>query len=175
MSLSESAAAVAQQANAVRAGSTPLEGGVNTVSGVLRFRTILELKEYVKGLLDVYKKEYERTTEAIGSMYRVLGERVSEGSAMGSWSRVGALYVDSTDVEKGEMEVALQVVVDLKPRLEKTEEIVDGFPQLDDMPAAAESEFLLYLRNGAPERLIVDSRNRREGQVSFSEEYELVP
>jgi hypothetical protein len=164
---------VGRRANDIRTGNTPLEGGVNAVSGILRFSSITELEVYVRAMLELYANEYQRTTETIGELYRSMGDRASQGTATGSWEKVGSLFVDSTSVEKGEIDVAIQLLNDLKPKLTKTEEAVQGFRQLEEMRVPSSSTFLLYVRNGAPERIVVDPVNSHDGRFVFSDEYVL--
>lgn len=170
----ESPASVAQFANEIRRGKLPLEGGVYAVSGVLRFESMTALREYISALLDVYSTEYARTTEVIASLYRSMGENASHGVAIDSWERVGELFVDAKSMEKGQIDVALQLLNDLKPKLSKVEEIVNNSRRLEELPVPVSSTFLLYMRNGTPERVIVDHGETRAEKFAFTDEYELV-
>jgi hypothetical protein len=165
--------AIGAQANVIRNGNSPLEGGVHAVCGVLRFDTVSELEDYVRALLNVYRKEYDRASDFIGSLYRTTGDRNTLGLATESWEMLGTLIVDSTAPEKGQMDVAIQLLNDLKPRIAKTEEVVNDFEKLEKMPVPVSSTLLLYMRNGAPERLIVDSVGSKEEKYTFREQYEL--
>jgi hypothetical protein len=55
------------------------------------------------------------------------------------------------------MEVVFQIVNEMKPRLAKTEEVLKSFDSVEGLPIPDDATFLLYLRGGVPERLIVDT------------------
>jgi hypothetical protein len=165
---------IEKRANDIRKASTPLEGGVNAVSGVLRFENLSDLEDYVRAMLMVYRQEYEKASDFIGSSFRATGERPPVRLSAESWDMVGPLFVNSKAFERGQMDVAMQLLNDLKPRISKTEEVVDGFNVLETLQIPLTSSFLLYMRNGTPERLIVDpNAEPKDDRYSFSERYEL--
>ena len=55
------------------------------------------------------------------------------------------------------MEVVFQIVNEMKPRVAKTEEVLKTFENVEGLPIPDNATFLLYLRGGVPERLIVDT------------------
>ena len=165
---------IEKQANDIRTASTPLEGGVNGVTGVLRFEKLSDLEDYVRAMLTIYKQEYEKASDFIGSTYRATGERPPMGLATESWDMIGPLFVNSKSFERGQMDVAMQLLNDLKPRISKTEEVVNGFNVLETLQIPLTSSFLLYMRSGMPERLIVDPNlEPKEDRYSFTQKYEL--
>jgi len=165
---------IERQANDIRTASSPLEGGVNAVTGVLRFEKLSELEDYVRAMLSIYRHEYDKASDYIGSTFRHTGERPPMGLSTESWDMIGSLFVNSKSFERGEMDVAMQLLNDLKPRITKTEEVVNEFNTLETLQIPLTSSFLLYMRNGTPERLIVDPNVQpREDRYTFSEKYEL--
>jgi hypothetical protein len=157
----------------VEAADISMKLGVppNFSSGALRFFSIEEMKAYLKELQETYSKEYESTTDLVGELYRSMGPRTAGGSATSSWNRMGAIYVNSVDAERASIEVALQLLNDLKPKLTKTGEVLDEFGAIEDMPVSPDSTFVLYMRNGAPERLIVDTASPKDEKFTLSAVY----
>ncbi len=151
-----------------------LECGVSVVSGILRFESVYEMKEFLRRTLELYRADYEAATEEIGEMYRTMGEKAAQGSALGSWTRVGQLFVDSTDPEKGKMEVTLQLLTEMKPRIARLEEVMAEFNHVEELPVKPESGFFLCVRNGMPEKLIVDSKTPRPAKIMLREQYDVV-
>jgi hypothetical protein len=165
---------IEKQANDIRTASTPLEGGVNAVTGVLRFEKLSDLEDYVRAMLTIYREEYEKASDFIGSGFRVSEERHPMGLATEAWDMIGPLFVNSKSFERGEMDVAMQLLNDLKPRISKTEEVVNGFNTLETLQIPMSSSFLLYMRSGMPERLIVDPNlEPKEDRYSFTGMYDL--
>ncbi len=133
------------------------ETGLSAISGVMRFYSISDVRRYLKELLDMYQKEYDKSSNIIGSLLRS-----DEGKAMQvimskGWTKVGGLYVNAADPERGAMEVVFQIVNEMKPRLAKTEEVLKLFDSVEGLPIPDDATLLLYLRGGVPERLIVDT------------------
>lgn len=151
-----------------------LECGVSAISGLLRFESVAEVKEFLKRSLAAYRSEYDWATEVIASMYRSMGERAAQGSANGSWSKVGELLVDASDPDKGRMELTLQLLTDMKPRVSRLVEVLTEFSRLEELPLKPDVSFLLYLRNGVPDRVIVEDGTSKQERFSLTEEYELV-
>lgn len=133
------------------------EAGVSAISGVLRFYSLTDVRRYLKELLDTYQMEYDKSSNMIGSLLRSDGGKGMEVIMSKGWTKVGTLIVNLTDSEKAGMEVVFQVVNEIKPRVTRTEEVLKSFESVEALPIPDNATFLLYLRGGVPERLIVDS------------------
>ena len=130
---------------------------MSAVSGVLRFYSLNDVRRYLKELLDTYQREYDKSSNMIGSLLRSDGGKTMEIIMSKGWSKVGNLFVNLADPEKGAMEVVFQIVEEMKPRLAKTEAVLRSFDTVEGLPIPEDATFLLYLRGGVPERLIVDT------------------
>ena len=137
------------------------ETGTSTVSGVLRFYYLTDIRRYLKELLDQYQREYDKSSNMIGSLLRSDGGKSMEVIMSKGWSKVGNLFVNMVDSEKGAMEVIFQIVEEMKPRVAKTEAVLKSFDTVEGLPIPEDATFLLYLRGGVPERLIVDTIETR--------------
>ncbi len=150
------------------------ETGVSFFSGVVRFYSLADVRKFLKELLEKYQREYDRSSNVIGSMLRSEGQRGMEVIMSKGWAKVGSMYVNVSDPEKGGMEVIFQLLTEMKPRLAKTEEVIKTFETVEALPIPTESTFLLYLRGGVPERLVVYTTEGRPQIFNFSGKFETV-
>ncbi len=148
------------------------ETGVNLYSGVVRFYSLGDVRRYLKELLEKYQREYDRSSNVIGSMLRTEGQKGMEVIMSKGWAKVGTMFVNITEPERGGMEVTFQLVSEMKPRLTKTEETLKTFESVEALPIPADATFLLYVRNGIPERLVVDSSEGRPPVYTFKGAYQ---
>jgi len=143
------------------------ETGVSTVSGVLRFYSLTDVRRFLKETLDEYQKQYDKSSNVIGSMLRSEGQKGTEVIMSKGWAKVGSLFVNVTDPEKGGMEIVFQIVNEMKPRVAKTEEVLKTFESVEGLPIPDDASFLLYLRGGIPERIVVDTREPRPQRFTY--------
>ena len=151
------------------------ETGVNMFSGVVRFYSLGDVRKYLKELLERYQKDFDRSSNVIGSLLRVEGQKGMEVIMSKGWAKVGSLFVNISEPEKGSMEVVFQLVTEMKPRLAKTEEVLKSFESVEQLPIPEEASFLLYLRGGVPERLVVDSTEPKPVPYAMKGKYSLGP
>lgn len=147
------------------------ETGVRAFSGVLKFDSIIEVRQYLKELLRSYEKEYDKSSNKVGLLLRAQGEKGMEVVMSEGWSRVGDMYVNTENSKKGKVEVLFQLVTDMKPRVKKTEEVLKGFDAVEALPIGENTDFLLYMRMGVPERLIVEPAEPKPEAYSFNGTY----
>ena len=147
------------------------ETGVSAISGVKRFYSLSDVRRYLKELLDNYQREYDKSSNVIGSLLRSDGGKGMEVIMSKGWAKVGALFVNITDSEKGGMEVVFQIVNEMKPRVVKTEEVLKSFDSIEGLPIPDDATFLLYLRGGVPERLIVDTIETKPQKFLFNAKF----
>jgi hypothetical protein len=150
------------------------ETGTDLYSGVLRFYTLNDVRRYLKELLERYQRDYDRSSNVIGSLLRTEGGKGMEVIMSKGWAKVGSMFVNASDPDKGGMEVTFQLVTEMKPRISKTEEILKTFDQVEQLPVEANSTYLLYLHGGIPERLVIDSTEPPPESFSFKGDYATV-
>ena len=150
------------------------ETGVSMASGVFRFYSLGDIRKYIKDLLDSYQREYDRSSNVIGSLLRSDGQKGMEVIMSKGWAKVGSVFVNVTDPEKGGMEIVFQIVNELKPKVAKTEEVLKTFESVEGLPIPAEATFLLYLRSGVPERIVVDTKRTRPPEFSYRGQFKTV-
>jgi hypothetical protein len=150
------------------------ETGVSMISGVLRFYSLTDVRRFLKELLDGYQREYDKSSNVIGSMLRSDGQKGMEVIMSKGWAKVGSLFVNVTEPEKGGMEIVFQIVNEMKPRVAKTEEVLKSFDNVEGLPIPDDATFLLYLRSGIPERIIVDTKVTRPPRFSYDGKFKTV-
>jgi hypothetical protein len=144
------------------------ETGISAISGVLRFYSLNDVRRYMKELLNTYQREYDKSSNIIGSLLRTDGGKSMEVIMSKGWTKVGNLFLNVADSEKGAMEVVFQIVNEMKPRLAKTEQVLRSFDSIEGLPIPDDATFLLYLRDGVPERLIVDTVETKPQKFLFN-------
>ncbi len=150
------------------------EAGTNLYSGVMRFYSLSDVRKYLKDTLDRYQKDYDKSSNVIGSLLRTEGQRGMEVIMSKGWAKVGSMFVNLEEPEKGGMEVTFQLVTEMKPRIAKTEEVLKTFESVEGLPIPTEATFLLYLRSGIPERLVVDTTEPRPENYKFDGKFDTV-
>jgi DNA replication initiation complex subunit (GINS family) len=144
------------------------ETGVSAITGVIRFYSLADVRRYMKELLDEYQREYDKSSNIIGSLLRSDGGKSMEVIMSKGWTKVGSLILNMADSEKGAMEVVFQIVNEMKPRIAKTEQVLRSFDSIEALPIPENATFLLYLRDGVPERLIVDTVETKPQKFLFN-------
>ncbi len=150
------------------------ETGISMVSGVIRFYTLSDVRRYLKEQLDTYQREYDKSSNVIGSMLRSEGQKGMEMIMSKGWAKVGSIFVNLSDPEKAGMEIVFQLVNEMKPRVVKTEEVLKAFESVEGLPIPDDATFLLYLRAGVPERLVVDTNERRPPKYGFNGKFKMI-
>lgn len=144
------------------------ETGISTITGVLRFYSLTDVRRYLKELLDTYQREYDRSSNVIGSLLRTDEGKSMQVIMSKGWTKVGNLFINAADSEKAAMEVVFQIVSEMKPRLAKTEQVLRSFDSIEGLPIPDDATFLLYLRDGVPERVIVDTVETKPQKFLFN-------
>jgi len=151
------------------------ETGTELYSGIMRFYNLNDVRKYMKELLERYQRDYDRSSNVIGSLLRAEGGKGMEVIMSKGWAKVGAMFVDSSDPDKGGMELTFQLVTEMKPRISKTEEVLKSFESVESLPIPAEASFLLYLHGGIPERLVIDATEPKPEAFAYKGDYSTIP
>ena len=150
------------------------ETGTELYSGIVRFYSLNDVRKYMKELLERYQRDYDRSSNVIGSLLRAEGGKGMEVIMSKGWAKVGAMFVDVTDPDKGGMELTFQLVTEMKPRISKTEEVLKTFESVEALPIQTEATFLLYLHGGIPERLVIDTTEPKPEAYAYKGDYATV-
>jgi len=150
------------------------ESGTTMYSGIIRFYSLSNVRKYLKELLERYQRDYDRSSNVVGSLLRTEGGKGMEVIMSKGWAKVGAMFVNVADPEKGGMEMTFQLVTEMKPRITKTEEILKTFESVEGLAIQADATFLLYLHGGIPERLVVDSTESKPENFAYKGDFATV-
>ena len=150
------------------------ETGTTMYSGVIKFYSLGDVRKFLKELLERYQKDYDRSSNVIGSLLRTEGGKGMEVIMSKGWAKVGSMFVNVSDAEKGGMEMTFQLVTEMKPRISKTEEVLKTFESVEGLPIQADATFLLYLHGGIPERLVIDTTESRPEVFNFKGDFATV-
>lgn len=134
---------------------------------VVTFATVADLRIYIKKLRDHYMQQVDRYGAKAGELMR---ERLKEeeGTAKPNgaankdkakapdWRKMGSLWVNTTDTLLGMNDVTLQQLSESKEKLYATEEALKSFEDFKQFIIAPGSSFLLLLKDGVPERILVE-------------------
>jgi hypothetical protein len=144
------------------------ESGMELITGLIRFYSFEDMRKYIKLLLDGYQRELDRSSNIIGSLLRDKGKKGEEIIKAKGWTKVGGIFVNSLEPELGSMEVVFQMMNEMKPRVAKTDEVLRSFDLVENLPVEENATYLLFLRAGVPERIIVDSKVQQSVRYEYA-------
>ena len=150
------------------------EAGMEITSGTVRFYALEDMRKHIKSLLDTYQREYDRSSNIIGSMLRDKSKNSQEVIQSRGWTKVGEVFVNSIEPGRGAMEMIFQLLNEMKPRITKTEEVLKTFDAVEGLPVTDDVTYLLFLRNGIPERIVIDSTVKRPDKFAFKAMFKTV-
>ncbi len=166
-------------------GQTALE----PLSALLRFYSKEDVSRYMKGLIENYQKQIELHADRLGSILRLdpkapnpekkrdKSEKVAEGktkvTAKG-WIKMGSMLFNTADPVNGNSEVIFQLHEEMKQKLARTAESLKSFEDASASIIPEGAIYLLYVRNGVPERLIVDSLEKKSAAFNFQAKFKIV-
>jgi hypothetical protein len=132
-------------------------------SGLVKFESLESLRSYIRGLLSHYEKEADTYSEKVGTLMRANEEIEKSGDFMKgaekNWRKVGMVYVNSRNPLLGTLEVMLEALEDYRAKVLRTSETLKKFEELEEMNVPKGSAMTLYLRNGVPLRIVIDTKN----------------
>jgi len=157
--------------------------------GLVRFYSAEEIAKYLKDLSEYYSREAEKYGDKLGSMLREgpaapkgeqkgeKGEKKPEAKAKpgaGGWTKMGPILVSKADPTTATTEVMYQLHEELKQRLAKTTEALKSLEQNANAVLPKGATFQLYMRNGVPERIIVEAVATAKATFSFEGKFRVV-
>ncbi len=116
-----------------------------------------ELKEQIRKSIKYYEAKVEYYSQRLGTLLRQnnteakkVGQRPSKG-----WIRVGSLLLNINDPTQAHKEMLFKALEEFKAKLVGATSFLRSLEDTQ-LEIPKESSFTLYVRNGIPERLIVD-------------------
>jgi hypothetical protein len=137
--------------------------GPRFADDVVTFESVAEMRAFMKRLHDHYMKEMDRLGHEAGVLMR---DRLkAEGNAVPTdaaakarnpdWRKMGTIWINVSDAALGLNDVTLKVLGNYKAKLSGTADALRSFEEFKQFIVAPGSSFVLYLKEGVPERIIV--------------------
>jgi hypothetical protein len=161
-------------------------GNLELGSGLLRFRSKDQAREYMEQLLDYYKLRSEEYGGQMGELLRADQPKGEEGRepkegkapkdaklAAKGWLKMGSLPVNSSDPQKAMAEVTLKIVEEYKLKVERTTEALKSLDEIEAHNSAS-ANLVFYISRGVPEAVIVEPGAPKLETFAFSGSFRAV-
>jgi len=162
--------------------------------GLVKFYSQAEITKYLRELAEFYQKEAEKYGDKLGSMLRPVAgdsapreekkqEKGDKGdkkgdpkarASAGGWVKMGSLIINMANAGPATTEVMYQIHEDLKAKLARTNEALKSFETNANQVIPQVGTFHLYVRNGVPERIIVEAEEVRKAAFNFDGKFRVV-
>jgi hypothetical protein len=145
----------------------------------VKFYSRDEIVKFLKALLEGYRKEAEKYGDQLGTIMRTnpqeaakidpKGKNISKG-----WMKVGTLMVNVSDPSRASTEVMYQVHDDIKQKLASATAALSSFEQGANSVIPENMIYILFLRNGIPERIIAQNPDAKRETFAFAASYKVI-
>jgi len=159
---------------------------VFTLPGLLKFYTKDEVRKYLRDLDGYYQGQVDAYGEQLGTLMRSGQEKAADEKRQNKqsdekskaiskgWMRMGTLLVNLGDPTSALTEVSLQLHEEFKVKLAKTREALKSFEEQANSVIPENATYRVYLRNGVPERILVEAQEARRETFGYSAQFRLV-
>lgn len=169
-----------------------MQGTEISVTGLLRFHSKEELRRYLRALVEHYQAQDKSFGDTLGSLLRTLeqekaalkaqpkeqkdkekGQAAPKALARG-WVKMGTMAVNINDPNGALAEVLFQLHEEVKARLARASEALKSYEELNSTVIPEAGMYFLQLRNGVPEKVVVDLQAQKRTPFAFSSDFKLV-
>ena len=154
----------------------------------MKFYSHAEVTKFLRELSEYYQKEAEKYGDKLGSRLR---PGAGEGGPPkedkkqekkvdpkqkggGGWIKIGTLPLNVASPESAITEVMYLAHEDLKVKLAKTNEVLKSFEQNANTLIPQNATFQLYMKNGVPERMVVEAQEQKKAAFNFDGKFRVV-
>lgn len=131
---------------------------------MVRMEAVADVRIYIRKLRDHYMQQVDRYGAKAGELMRerlkAEGATKPDGAAgkakAPDWRKMGSLWVNTSDALLGMNDVTLQLLSESKEKLTATENALKSFEDFKQFIVAPGSSFLLLLKGGVPERILIE-------------------
>ena len=161
---------------------------------MMKFYSQAEITKYMKEVAEYYQKESEKYGDKLGLMLRPgagesapkeekkqdkqdKGDKKTDQKAKatsGGWIKMGSLMLNTANTGPAMTEVMYQIHEDLKLKLARTNEALKSFEQSASTLIPQNGTFELYVKNGVPERIIVEAGEEKKATFNFDGRFRVV-
>jgi len=145
----------------------------------------------MKEVAEYYQKESEKYGDKLGGMLRTgpgesgpkeekkqdKGDKKGDQKGRpggGGWIKMGSIMLNTANTGPATTEVMYQIHEDLKQKLARTNEALKSFEQNASTLIPQNATFQLYVRNGVPERIIVEAEEAKKAVFNFDAKFRVV-
>lgn len=169
-----------------------MQGAETSATGVMKFFSKDELRRFLKALVEKYQAQNQNLGDQLGGLLRTLEQEKTamrpqpkeskdskdkgkDAKVVGrGWVRMGNLLVNISDPTGAMTEILFQLHEDVKVRLAKSTEALKSYDELSSQTVPAAGIYYLQMRNGVPERVIVDLSATHREAFNFNADFKLV-
>ena len=159
---------------------------------MVKFYSAAEAVKYLRDAVEGYQRESEMYGDRLGSMLRTTQATVSppkeekkqdkgdkkndQKSRPGTatWVKMGSLLLSPTNPGTATAEVIYTILEDLKSKLARTSEALKSFELNLNTLIPSNVTFQMYMRNGVPERIIIEGEGVKGSLFRFDGQYRVV-
>lgn len=149
------------------------------MTGVAAFEALNELISFLDEEIRIYKELIDEFGDKLGKLLRT-GDGGSmkissshpeknQGARVG-WSRLGELLTHRGESSKAEAEMYFESTEQLKTRLARLEQVKGTVNKLSELEPEPRVTYLVYLREGIPERVLLRRKEEVE-KFAFENEF----
>jgi hypothetical protein len=141
-------------------------------TSILRFHSMLDLRHYLKRILDENLREMDKMSDAIALAMR--DKRYdSEHPSVKGWVKHGNLFVNKDDPDKATLDLLFSLSREIKPRITQISDTLKTAEKLESIGVGDKASLLLYVRLGIPERVIVTTAEQPapDGRFEFKKSF----
>jgi hypothetical protein len=152
---------------------------------LIKFNSQAEVVRYMKEVSEYYQKESEKYGDRLGGMLRTgpgapapkeekkqdKGDKKADQKSKagpGGWIKMGSMLLNRANSGPATTEVMYQIHEELKSKLARTTEALKSFEQNASTLIPQNASFQLYVRNGVPERIIVEAEVEAVKSAAFN-------
>lgn len=172
-----------------------MQSGIETASALVKFYSKEDIVKYIKSLIETYQKQLNEQGDRLGSLLRVnpaeqatksekpeksqkpeKAHKVPEGKIQvlsKGWIKIGNMLFNVTDPVSGNTEVSFQIHEETKQKLARTTESLRSFEEAAGTIIPEGATYVLHVRNGVPERIIVDTQEKKRSTFDYSATFKL--
>ncbi len=157
----------------------------------MKFYSQAEITKYLKEVAEYYQKEAEKYGDKLGGMLRTgpgasapkeekkqdKGDKKNDQKGRpsgGGWVKMGTLMLNTANTGPAMTEVMYQIHEELKQKLARTNEALKSFEQNANTLIPQNAVIQLYVRNGVPERIIVEAGEAKKAVFNFDARFRVV-
>jgi hypothetical protein len=167
-----------------------MQGTETSATGLIRFYSKDEVRRYLRSLIEQYQAQDQKFGDSLGGLLRTLEQEKlaarekakdnknkpqnnSKAQARG-WVKMGTMMVNTSDPSGAMAEVLFQLHEEVKLRLARTTDALKSYEELGNTVIPEAGLYYLQVRNGVPERIVVDLTSTKRPPFNFVADFQLV-